>query len=598
MGEAAVQYSPEEPGDDWDDSWYEGKIWEPEERTLEEPIVLAEARRRLPKIPKITPSSFTRGVFHFPKEDGTGYAPFSFNGRRHLKQIYDTPARKILLSCGRQVEKSTLLGNIALTYMTLVVGLRILFVSPSSTQTKTFSNDRIKEPIETSPILKRFTTDMLAKNIFQKQFVNRSMITLRYAYLNADRTRGIPAWQLFLDEIQDILRDNIPVIEHCLSHAPERWRRQIYSGTPKSLDNIIEDYRANSSTQGEWVVPCEACNNWNILGERNIGKKGVICAKCGKPIDPQCDRAQWVWMVQPDPTDPNKVPFESYRIPQLMVPWKLTEEGWAEVLYGYENYPRAKFMNESLGISFEAGTRPITAAQMRDACGSHSMADLEKVRNLSLAQPFFMGIDWGSGDNSYTVVVIATYIDSKFRVLFAHRFVGEDSDPHIQIIKIVELAERFNIHLFGCDYGFGFGMNHHLVRKFGAHKVQKYQYMAKLTKRVEFDGEMQRWKVHRTEVMSAIFDAIKKKKCEFPKWSEFHKPYSQDFTNIYSEYNDKLRMIQYDHKQGNPDDTFHAFALAWLASMIVIPRPDIISPTREDSQGNQVSQYQGPVDQG
>jgi hypothetical protein len=274
MGEAALKYNPEDLAEDYDDSWYEGKIWEPEPELLEEPIVLQEARKNLPKIPKITPSRFTQGVFHFPKADGTGYAPFSFEGRRHLQQIYNTPARKVLLCCGRQVEKSTLLGNIALTYMTLVVGLRILFVSPSSTQTKTFSNDRIKEPIETSPLLRRFTTDMLAKNIFTKQFVNRSMITLRYAYLKADRTRGIPAWQLFLDEIQDILRDNVPVIEHCLSHAPERWRRQIYSGTPKSLDNLIEDYRANQSTQGEWVVPARAAETGTSWAKGTSARRG------------------------------------------------------------------------------------------------------------------------------------------------------------------------------------------------------------------------------------------------------------------------------------------------------------------------------------
>lgn len=584
--------------DDLDDTWYEDEIWKPERRYEEEPLVLERASKNLPKIPSLTPSRFTEGVFHMPREDGSGYAPFTFEGRRHMRRIYDTPARKLLLMCGRQTEKSTLLGNVTITYMTLVVGMRILFVSPSSTQTKTFSNDRIKEPIETSPILSRFTTAMLTKNIMEKQFINRSMITLRYAYLNADRTRGIPAWQLFLDELQDIRSENVPVIEHCLSHAPERWRRQVYSGTPKSLDNLIEDYRSNKSTQGEWVVPCDACNHWNILGEKNIGKKGVICAKCGKGINPQSSRAQWAFMVKPDPKDPNKVPWESYRIPQLMVPWKLTPEGWSEILYGYENYPRSKFMNECLGISFESGTRPISMAQLRAACGTHSMSELESKRALSLGQPFFMGVDWGTGDLAYTVVVLATYIESKFRVLFAHRFIGEDADPQVQITKLVELARRFNVALIGADYGFGFGSIHHLVRAFGANKVHSYQYVGDQQKKVRYDEEMRRFKVHRTEVMSAIFEAIKKKKCEFPRWEEWENPFARDFNNIYSEYNDRMRMVQYDHRPSNPDDTFHAFTYAWLASMLIIPRPDIIGPDKEDAKGNPVSQYQGPVDQG
>ena len=96
---------------------------------------------------------------------------------------------------------------------------------------------------------------------------------MRYAFLNADRARGIPAYALFIDELQDILGDNIPVIEQCLSHAPEQWKQYVYAGTPKSLDNIIETYWSSHSTQNEWVVPhdCkggEGGRFWNVLGRR------------------------------------------------------------------------------------------------------------------------------------------------------------------------------------------------------------------------------------------------------------------------------------------------------------------------------------------
>jgi len=350
-----------------------------------------------------------------------------------------------------------MLGNISLCYMCLITAMRVLYVGPSATQAKTFSNDRIKEPIETSPILKRFTTKMLSQNILEKQFINRSKITLRYAYLNADRARGIPAWMLLLDEIQDILKDNIPVIEHCLSHAPLHRKRQIYAGTPKSLDNMIEDYRANQSTQGEWVVPCEGCNHWNVLGEKNIGLKGPICEKCGKGINPQGSKCQWAWMVKPDP-ERKKVPWESYRIPQLMVPWKI--QAWNEVLYDYEHHARSRFYNECLGVSFESGLRPITSSQLRDVClpkEKYSMSQVEEWRPLSLAQPFFVGIDWGTGDNAYTVLTLGTYVEMKFRVLFMHRFIGEESDPEVQIEKIKEICHHYNAALIGVDHGFGLG---------------------------------------------------------------------------------------------------------------------------------------------
>ena len=577
--------------EDFDDT-YEEKVWNPEP-PLDRSFAPSPARTREEKeILSLAPSLFTQRTFMMPRDDGTGYDYFSFEGRRHLPRIYDTPSRRVLLCCGRQVEKSTMLGNRAICYSALIPALRILYVSPSATQTKTFSNDRIKEPIETSPILRNLTTSMLSQNIFEKQLVNRSKITLRYAFLNADRTRGIPAWQLYIDELQDIIRDNIPVIEQCTSHAPDQWKAFVYSGTPKSLDNVLEEYRANRSTQGEWTVPCDGCGNWNILGTRNIGKKGPICSECGKGIDPQGERCEWVNGVTPD-EERTKVPWESYRVPQLMVPWKI--RNWNEVIHDYENYPIAQFMNECLGVSYEAGTRPITQAQLRAQCGTFSMSELDSIRTRSLAEPFFFGIDWGSGNNAYTVLVICTYVNDRFRMVYAHRFVGEDADPGVQIQKIIELARKYNVALIGVDYGYGFGMNHHLVREFGANRVHQFQYMARVNKRVSFDPKLLRWKAHRTEVMSAIFEAIKKGKAEFPRWEEFHKPFADDITSIYSEYNERLRMIMYDHKE--PDDTFHALVFCWLASMIMIRRYDIISPSQE-IDGKPISPYRGPSWQG
>jgi hypothetical protein len=517
-----------------------------------------------------------------PKEDGSGYAPFSFDGRRHMRRPYDTPARRVLLFCARQVEKSTLLGNRAITYACLADGFRALYVSPSATQTKTFSNDRIKDALETSDVLRSFTTRSLVQNIFEKQFLNRSKITLRYAFLNADRTRGIPAWMLLLDEIQDILADNIPVIEQTTSHAPERWKRFVYAGTPKSLDNVIEHYRAQLSTQGEWVVPCDAHGGdtgryWNILGEKNIGKKGLVCEKCGAPIDPAHEGAQWASMVE---WHPKHAPFESYRIPQLMVPWK----SWNEILLDYHRYPRDKFYNEVLGISYDSGLRPLSTHHVRACCNPDvrmSLAALEQYRPLAFGRSVFAGIDWGTGEHTYTLLALGTYVTSTFRIFYVHRFEGHEIDPPVQMERLIEVLRYFNVAICGTDYGGGFDRNDQLVRVFGPQKIQKYQYVARLRRKVDWDPRLQRWKVLRTEVMSDIFNAIKRRRIEWPRWVEFKQPFAQDLTNIYSEYNESQRMLQYTHKPDRPDDTFHAILYCWLASMIEQPRPDILVPTRE-----------------
>lgn len=588
---------------------YDGMPWVPEGDSFSDFIDPTPVKKVTTHLAQVLPSQFTEFAFRMPRSDGLGYENFTFEGRRHMRKPYNTPAKRVLLFCGRQVEKSTLLGNIILTYSCLVTAYKTLYVSPSATQTKTFSSDRVKEPIETSPVLKSYAANAVSMNIFEKQFVNRAKITLRYAFLNADRTRGIPAWLLALDELQDIIADNIPVIEQCTSHAPEKFKRFIYAGTPKGLDNPIEYYRSGvskdgraMSTQGEWVVPCdrhggEGGRHWNVLGEKNIGRKGLICEKCGEIIDPMHADSQWANMV-------SEGIFESYRIPQLMVPWR----PWNEILLDYGRYSRDKFYNEVLGISYDSGNRPLTSGQVKDACNpAITMRPdvLEALRKslINSSRKVFAGIDWGTGENSYTVMCLGYYEEMKFRIFWVHRFTGEDVDPQVQGKKIVAICRAFNCDIIGSDYGGGFDRNNVLTREFGPARLQKFQYQGRVRKKVWRDDKLGRWLVHRAEVMSDIFAAIKRGAFEFPRWEEFREPYAQDMLNIYSDYNETLRMIQYNHRPDRPDDTFHSIVYCFLASMIRHPRPDIISPRRELEAiiGNGIGPqggYRGPIYQG
>jgi hypothetical protein len=99
--------------------------------------------------------------------------------------------------------------------------------------------------------------------------------------------------------------------------------------------------------------------------------------------------------------------------------------------------------------------------------------------------------------------------------------------------------------------------------------------------------------------MADLFNAIKRKQFDFPRWSEFEDPYATDMLNIYAEYNESLRMTQYTHRPDRPDDAFHSLLYCFLVSMIVVPRPDVIAPTREiPGQGPiQGGDYRGPLDQ-
>jgi len=532
----------------------------------------------------VTPSQFAETAIRIP--EAGRISDFRFEGREYLRRIYDTPTDRLLLKCGRQVEKSTTLGNRLFCYSCLNTNFRTLYVAPSAEQAKVFSNDRIKDVMECSPLLSAYVTTKLNQAVFFKKFINFSQIRLRYAYLTADRVRGIPADLIEIDELQDILIDNIPIIEQCAFHS--KYKLFVYSGTPKSEDNTIEHYWSNFSTQNEWAVPCERCGtpknpsswHWNILGEDNIGEKGLICDKCKELINAKHPEAKWVSMNPPTESNKDKVTFEGYRIPQIMVPWV----DWIEILQAQEQYPRAQFYNEKLGLSYDSGIRPITRGQLKACCKEEiRLGDIEHFKYVMRGREVFAGIDWGTGENTYTVISFGGYVGrGNFTIFWTHRFTGQDLEPERQLDLISQMLAQLDVQICGVDYGGGFHPNDTLTRRFGPAKVMKFQYNPRQKKMVYWEPNLLRWMCHRTEVMTLLFTMIKRKQIDLPSWDQFFDPYGQDCLNIFSEYNNQLRMLEYKKSPGKTDDTFHSMLYCLLASMIKHPRTDLVRPMQED----------------
>lgn len=551
---------------------------------------------------EITLSEFTKLAIKMPsgKPDGS-YENFDFGPRPHMLRLYDTPARRLLLVTARQVEKSTLLGNRIIALSCLIPNFKSLYVSPTALQTKTFSNDRLKEPLETSDVLKPYVAKALMINVFEKQFSNWSKVSLRNSYLNADRVRGVSVWQLLIDEFQDILLDNVPVIEQTTSHAPELWKSFVYAGTPKTFDNPIEHYKSGRdkhqrplSNQCEWMVPCDHCGNadgyrhWNILGLENIGKHGLVCARCGKSIHAQHPDAQWAATYE-------NALSESYRISQLMVPWKK----WDDILLDYARYPLAQFYNEVLGLSYESGLRPFTMAEVQQACtpGLRFLDEDHLVRFRTWDMPIFAGLDHGTGENTYSVLTLGTYINDTFTIFYSHRFTGTELEFEVQMANIMATLRRYKVAIIGSDYGGGFHQNDRLTRELGPARVMKFQYAGRRNKKIEYNRDLRRFIVFRSEVMSDIMHAVKRGKIRLPDFEEFCDPYAQDFCNITAEYNNTQRVMQYGHGHNMPDDTFHSVLYCFLASVNWRRRPDVLSPLQEDDRGIMRTGYAGPVSQ-
>lgn len=519
--------------------------------------------------------------------------PVEFSERKYLRRIYDTPARKVLLMTSRQTEKSTTIGNRIFSRCLMRPGHTVLFVSPSAMQTTVFSKARMNEVIDMSPLIKAQTNINITNNVFEKHFANESKVYLRYAFLTADRIRGLSVNDIFADELQDLLPDAMPVIEEAASHNEEKLF--VYSGTPKSMDNTIQNYWADNSTMSEWAVPCmhhglpksPSTWHWNIFSEKNLGKTGPICDRCGQPINPEHPYARWVEMQK---YDGERVSFEGYRICRLMVPWYWkSAKMWKEILAARERYSTAKFMNEVLSISYDTASKPLSRLEMITACDNKFINDYEAAKRIAANHTVFLGIDWGSGERAFTVLTAGAYCrdDASFQIFFMMRFTGPLTDPVAQMDEIDSIVQTLRPKYVGTDFGFGFYQNKRLLSKYGMHRVFPFEYVPRLNAKMKYNKYTHRTLVFRTPLMSDLFNAIKRKKVRFPKWSGekgIERPYGEDILNIHAEDSSNLRMIKYDKPKGKTDDTFHASLYCLMASMLEHKRPDIIAPFKEEEE--------------
>jgi len=450
-----------------------------------------------------------------------------------------------------------------------------------------FSNDKLKGTIQGSDVITRNYLDKhTTDQVMYKELANGSRIYLRSAFHSADASRGISADLTIFDEIQDLVADHIPVIEQSMSHSLPKWTQmvqdnpnlpmflfnsKIYAGTPKTLDNTLERYWGVSS-QNEWIVKCTACNKENYLCEKNIGKKGLICSKCGKPL--YYDNGRWIQMR----LDEHIV--DGYRLPQIALNWinnaKYPEIWKANVIDTQKTYSIEKYYNEILALPYANAKHPVNENDMRKICsgkkkfnedGTHP--DTHQKANF----PFITaGIDWGKGDTmsgtSYSVLTIMALYKRKPTVLFMKKYKGRMSDALLQIEDMLKIINAFGAQLTIADTGDGRTSNAIMVSRLGPTKFAELYEHGTLGVKIKWNSVSGYYIINRTQVMTDLFVEINREQVSFFSWEEFKDEFLSDFTGIFSEYSEQTRMTKYDHIV--PDDAFHSYLMGRVAMAILI----------------------------
>jgi hypothetical protein len=357
-----------------------------------------------------------------------------------------TVPKSILLKTGRQVSKSTSLAAQGIVSSASLPYFSTLYVTPLFEMVRRFSHNYVREFLEQSPVRKLFVSQKTLNNVLQRTFVNGSTMYFSYAFLDANRTRGIPADRRVADEIQDLQYDFLQIIDETLSGSKYGLRQS--SGTPKSLDNTIEKVWQDSS-QAEWVTKCReaGCGHynvpalshdlWDMIGpwRADITEKepGLVCAKCGKPLAPKTGR--WLHAF-PD----RQMTNAGYHIPQQIMPMHYgSPEKWGELVgkqAGKGNTTTTTFLNEVCGESSDFGSKLVTETDLKAACvlpwkrrGAPGAKHIRRYTHRVLA------VDWGGGGGRVSNTIKKTGEQARVRTSYTTLAVlGITGDGKIDVI--------------------------------------------------------------------------------------------------------------------------------------------------------------------
>lgn len=394
--------------------------------------------------------------------------PYSLKDHQPMVPMFKTTdiPRRSVLKCGRQVSKSTVLAYQGLAQSILSTYFNTLYVTPLYEQVRRFSQNYMRQAMDTCRIRDQIRDRYTAENVLQRTLANGSNMFFSFAFTDCERTRGINSDAVKYDEVQGIDKTFIPVINESMSASPHRLQQ--FSGTPLTKDNTIEDLWSDSS-MAEWTIKCGGCGKLNIAGYEHdlmgmIGKRGLICAKCGKALN---TRQGYFTHLRPH----LRLSFAGYHQPQVIFPMHCEDpERWAELLYKMEKQPEATFMNECLGESWDSGARLVTQTQLQAACTLEHRNTLDDaIRHFQPNRHVvrMLAIDWSGGgakeESKNAMAVLGLLPNGRIELIYEH-VRSHRIDHTADAREAMALFDKFLCHFLVHDYtGAGANREHLLI---------------------------------------------------------------------------------------------------------------------------------------
>lgn len=489
--------------------------------------------------------------------------PFRFTGRHHLDDVYRDSHPRVVIVAGRQVEKTESVLRKSIFHGYSRGHTTITYTAPRAEQTTRFVNDRLRKAIRESN--QGILEGSVDKKRDAKTAIGLTNSTVYYfgsAWADGDALRGIPGDIVFFDEVQDITQTAIESIEKSIDHSElydpktELNGRCFYTGTPKQKGSYYDRVLWGQSDQKKWDVCCEACGHHQFMTMQNVmvsdegeenERRYFGCVKC----EAELNRENGQWLA----TKPQNKLYSGYLFSQLNMSWISANKIYRDFI----TMDPMTFANEVLGEFYSGDEQPLTIEDVL-ACTDRSMS-----LRTSSEEPTVMGIDYGSGGKSKTIIHIGKreWYKGKKRLIIYHLEECKITNHEDLVSYLVELVARYNVEKLVGDIGYGSYEAQKLYEILGREAIAcRYVSYVSDPKKREYKGNYT-LQVDRTYSMDQLINMFKRQELVIPYKEpdkvEFAFDHYTAIEMVFTESKTGTGRKLYDHK--TPDDAFHSLNL-------------------------------------
>lgn len=341
---------------------------------------------------------------------------WNFKGHEYQRQIASDVAPFVSVIKSSQVGVSQLFANVALAMVALHPGETFIYVLPTTSFARRFTNSRLNPIIDSSPLLK----DLVDKNTDSTEL---KKLGSSFLFVVGAQKQGqaisIPAMGVITDEKDFCNPTVLTTFRSRLTHtAPER-RVQVAFSTPTVPGlGISRDYEEGNGFV--YMLLHDKCNQWTILdpifdiqipgfdgslltwtkqdlADPRIKSKDawVKCQCCGKPVSREniTNPEKRAWVAKRPGVEKH-----SYYVSPLDAE---ASSNPIDIVESVDNYNRIDdYLNFGLGVPFQSSENSITSEAIENSCSGMSVRpskncmygtglgmDVGKVSHLTVMKP-------------------------------------------------------------------------------------------------------------------------------------------------------------------------------------------------------------------